>query len=142
MKNYNHNRTAITLTIACLCFIGMLNASQAGTAGAESHRVAVTERGSSNLASDGHLIVRRIPNLGNHVIVNLSIDGVAALPVVYGQTYEGLLTPGRHLLSVTVTPSPKWPGSSTQLVLNVRKGQTYNFTAMGDGSGNLFLKPS
>jgi hypothetical protein len=73
------------------------------------------------------------------VAVDLSIDGVAVQPITYGQTYEGFLPSGRHVLSVVATPNPKWPKPS-QIILNVRNGRTYSFTAMGDGSGHLILK--
>jgi hypothetical protein len=94
---------------------------------------------SQSAGNDARLIVMRIPNLGNHVIVDLSVDGVAVRSIEYGQTYKGLLSPGRHVLSVVASPNAKWK-NPTDIVLNVRKGRTYNFTAMGDGSGNLILK--
>jgi hypothetical protein len=86
-----------------------------------------------------HLVVRRLPGLGNRVIVNLSIDGVPVAAIPYGQTYRGLLPPGRHVVSVLATPHPKWPTPS-QMILDVRSGHTYNFTATSDGSGNLILQ--
>jgi hypothetical protein len=86
------------------------------------------------------LIIRRIPDLGNFVYVHLRVDGVPVAAIGYGQTYEGLLPPGRHVLSVLATPDPKWPTPS-QMILDVRSGQIYNFTADGDGSGHLILRP-
>jgi hypothetical protein len=85
------------------------------------------------------LIIQRIADLGNFVYVNLWVDGVPVAAIGYGQTYEGLLPPGRHVLSVLPTPDPKWPTPS-QMILDVRSGQTYNFTADGDGSGYLILR--
>jgi hypothetical protein len=61
-----------------------------------------------------------------------------ATSIAYGHTYEGLLPPGRHVLSVLPTPNPRWK-IPWQTTLNVQNGQTYNFTAMGDGSGLLIL---
>jgi hypothetical protein len=85
------------------------------------------------------LIIQRIPDLGNFVYVNLWVDGAPVAAIGYGQTYEGLLPPERHVLSVLATPDPKWPTPS-QMILDVRSGQTYNFTADGDGSGYLILR--
>jgi hypothetical protein len=84
------------------------------------------------------LIIRRIPNLGNHVIVDLYVDGAAVADIGYGRTYEGFLRPGRHVLSVLPTPHAKWL-TPWQMTLDVRKGQTYSFTATGDHSGDLIL---
>jgi len=86
------------------------------------------------------LIIRRIPNLGNHVIVDVYLDGQPFTSVVYGQTYEGSLPAGKHVLSVLATPSPKYP-TKTNVLLNARSGETYTFTARGDQTGSLTLQP-
>jgi hypothetical protein len=84
------------------------------------------------------LIIRRIPNLGYDVVIQLWIDGVPATAIGYGHTYEAFLPPGRHILSVLPAPNPLWR-IPWQLTLDARSGQTYSFTAMGDGSGHLVL---
>jgi hypothetical protein len=84
------------------------------------------------------LIIRRIPNLGYDVAIQLWIDGVPATAIGYGHTYEAFLPPGRHILSVLPAPNPRWR-IPWQLTLDARSGQTYSFTAMGDGSGHLVL---
>ncbi|PYJ71611.1 MAG: hypothetical protein DME76_01275 [Verrucomicrobia bacterium] len=85
-----------------------------------------------------HLIIRRNPNLGFNVIARLWIDGRPAASIGYGHTFDGFLAPGRHVLAVLATPSPRWP-VPWQLPLDVQSGQTYYFTAVGDASGNLIL---
>jgi hypothetical protein len=106
---------------------------------AQSRRVAVGGSAFAQPVKDAaRLIVRRIPNLGNYVIVDLYVDGVPVAAIGYGHTYEGFLRPGRHVLSVLPTPHPKWP-TPTQMTLDARKGQTYSFTAMGDNSGHVIL---
>jgi len=139
MKTFNTNRAARALTIVCALIVTIFGTTQAASPRNESNRDAITNSGSSEPLNDARLIVRRIPNLGNNVIVDLYIDGVAASPIVYGQTYEGLLTPGRHVVSVVASPRAKWP-SRSELTLDVQKGQTYSFTALGNGSGDLILK--
>jgi hypothetical protein len=141
MKTYLYSkRSAVILMAAGILLVGICGTSQAGSSDVRSHRVAI--RDSAEPQTNGaRLIIRRIPNLGNGVIVDLSVDGVPVLPIVYGQTYESFLPPGRHVLSVLATPRPKWPDPS-DLVLNVRTGETYSFTAMGDGAGRLILKGS
>jgi hypothetical protein len=141
MKTYSYSsRNALILTTTFLLFLSRYGTSQAMSSDAQSRRVAVA--GSAfvqPVRDDARLIIRRIPNLGNNVIVDLYVDGVAVAPIVYGQTYEGFLPTGRHVLSVVPTPSPKW-STPWQMTLDVRKGQIYSFTAMGDGSGHLILK--
>lgn len=85
------------------------------------------------------LIIERIANLGNDVYVDLYIDGLPAAAIGYGSSYEGLLPPGRHVLAVLATPSPKWP-TPWEITLDARSGRTYTFTADGY-SGNLILVP-
>ena len=140
MKTYSYRgRNALILMTTCLLFLSGYGTSQAMSSDAQSRRVAVAGSASVQpVRDDARLIVRRIPNLGYNVIVDLYVDGVAVAPIVYGHTYEGFLPAGRHVLSVLPTPSPKW-STPWQMTLDVRKGQTYSFTAMGDGSGHLIL---
>jgi len=84
------------------------------------------------------LIVRRDPALGNFLIAHLRVDGVRVAAIGYGRTYEGFLTPGRHVLSLLPTPNPKWP-TAPGMILDARSGETYTFTAIGD-SGYLVLE--
>ena len=140
MKTYNYTRNLLTLTTTCVLLLSINSTSQATSSDTKSRRVAVAGAASAASASDeGRLIVMRIPNLGNNIIVDLYVDGVAVRPIEYGQTYKALLSPGRHVLSVLASPNAKWKTPS-DVILDVRKGETYSFTAMGDGSGNLILK--
>jgi len=84
------------------------------------------------------LVIRRIPNLGYDVVIQLWIDGLPATAIGYGHTYETFLAPARHILSVLPAPNPRWR-IPWHLTLDARSGQTYSFTAMGDGSGHLVL---
>jgi hypothetical protein len=126
--NYNWRRTFV-LAMACLLCV-------AGYAGASA-------RTTSGLPPDGgtaRLVVHRIPTIGKFVIVQIYVDDVAIGSVAYGGTYEGFLKPGHHVLSVLATPRPKW-GNRPPTIVDVRSGQTYRFTAMGNGQGNLILRP-
>jgi hypothetical protein len=140
MKTSNYrSRNALILMTTCVLFLSRYPASQAMGSDRQSRRVGVAPSASVQPARDeARLIVRRIPNLGNNVIVDLYVDGVALPPIGYGRTYEGFLPSGRHVLSVLPTPNPKWR-TPWQMTLDVQKGQTYSFTAMGDHSGHLIL---
>jgi hypothetical protein len=139
MKTHSHSsRNALILITTSLLFFSGYAIGQASP-NAQSRHVA-TERSGFVQPVRGavRLIVRRSADLGNFVYVDLYVDGAAAATIGYGGSYEGLLSPGRHVLSVLPTPNPKWPTTS-QMTLDARSGQTYSFTAEGD-SGHLILR--
>ncbi len=139
MKTYCYRtRNALVLIAACL-FLSGYTANQAMSSDAPSGRAAGAGLASMRPVNGAaRLIIHRIADLGNNLIVRLWIDDVAVASIAYGHTYEGLLPPGRHVLSVLPTPNPRWK-IPWQMTLNVQNGQTYSFTAMGDGSGHLIL---
>ena len=136
MKTCSHSsrNVLILMTTALLFFSGY--ATSHASSNAQSRR-AVT-RSAQPVRGAARLIIRRIPDLGSFVYVDLYVDGVAVASIGYGRTYQGLLPPGRHVLSVLPTPNPKWP-RPWEMTLDVRSGQTYSFTAEGD-SGYLTLR--
>jgi len=127
--NYNWRRMLV-LTMTCLlCVAGYAVGSTRATSGT---------------AADGgtaRLIVYRIPTMGKFVIVQIYVDDVVVGSVGYGGTYEGFLKPGHHVLSALATPRSKWRERPPTTV-DVRSGQTYRFTAMSNGEGNLMLRPA
>ena len=139
MKTYSYrSRNALVLIATCL-FLSGYTANQAMSSDAQSGRAAVAGPASVRPVNGAaRLIIHRIANLGNNLIVALWIDGVSVASIAYGHTYEHLLPPGRHVLSVLPTPNPRWK-TPWQMTLNVRNGQAYNFTARSDGSGQLIL---
>jgi hypothetical protein len=131
VKTHNYsNRSAILLLVVSLFFSAFV-AGQATAAEPRSPRAAAPSQ------APARLVIRRVANLGWNVIVQLWIDGKPAGSFGYGRTYEGTLTPGRHVLAVMATrqlsPIP-W-----EMALNAQSGQTYMFTAQGGPSGNLVL---
>ena len=125
--NYNWLRT---LVLAMTCLL-----SVAGYAGQST-------RATYGVLSDGgtaRLIVDRIPTTGKFVFVQLYVDNVVIGAIAYGDTYEGFLKPGHHVLSALATPRPTW-WERPPTIVNMRSGQTYRFTAMGNGAGNLILR--
>jgi len=137
--NRNQSRNAVILIAACL-FFGGDAATQAMSSDAQSGRADLAEPASVRpVNGTASLVIYRIADLGNDVAVNLWLDGTPFGVILYGQTYAGFLPLGRHVLSVTVTPKPRFPGFETKIALNVRDGQTYSFTAEGD-SGYLILE--
>ena len=135
--NIYSSRNVIIALIVCGLFLSSYSVSQAKT-NAQSHRI-VSSASRQSVSTPARLIVRRIPNLGNGVFVDLYLDGAPLSAVGYGQTNDGILSPGRHVLSVRVAPRPKWR-TEQKTPLDVRSGETYTFTAMGNGSGDLILE--
>ncbi|SRR5712691_4274357 len=139
MKTCSYSGRNAVILITCLLFLITYPVSQAMGSDAQPRRVGIA--GSAVVQpvnGAARLIVRRLPGLGNFVYVHLHVDGVAVAAIGYGCTYEGFLPPGRHVLSVLPTPNPKWP-SPWGMILDVRSGETYSFTAEGY-SGHLILE--
>jgi hypothetical protein len=122
-----------------LLFVITYAASQAMGSDAQSRRAgAVGSAVVQPVERAARLIVCRDPSLGTFLIAHLDVDGVPVAAIGYGRTYQGFLSPGRHVLSVLPTPDPTWP-TPPAMILDVRSGQTYSFTLIGD-SGYLILQ--
>jgi len=132
MKTLNYSTRSAILLLAVSLFFSAFVAGQAVCADPRSPHAAAPSQ------APARLIIRRNPNLGFNVIARLWIDGQPAGSIGYGHSYEGFLAPGHHVLAVLASPNPRWP-TPWQLPLDVRSGQTYGFTAVTDGSGNLIL---
>ena len=132
MKAHNYStRSAILLLVVSLFFSAFVAGQATAAEPRSAHAVAPSQ-------APARLIIRRMPNLGFNVIVQLWIDGQPTATLGYGHTYHGLLTPGRHVLAVLATPRSRSP-IPWEMPLNVQSGQTYIFTATGGPSGNLIL---
>jgi tetratricopeptide (TPR) repeat protein len=86
----------------------------------------------------GRLIVLRAPNFGWNLALNLKIDGRTAANIVQSRRYDHFVPEGRHTLTVSVVPNYQ----PTSTVLNVRRGQTYVFTATRENTDSVVLVPS
>jgi hypothetical protein len=64
--------------------------------------------------------------------LNVSIDGAQVATLVEGRSYNGTLSAGRHVLTLSVDPNLGGIPPTTKR-LTVQKGQTYSFTAMWSG---------
>lgn len=132
IKTCNYNTSSTILLLAVSLFFSLFVADHVVGADPRSPHAVASSR------APARLIIRRNPNLGANVIVRLWIDGQEARSIGYGHTYEGSLAPGHHVLAVLASPNPRWP-TPWQLPVDARSGQTYGFTAVTDGSGNLIL---
>ena len=133
MKTHSYSTHPVILLVTAWLFFNALAAGQVMRADPRpAHAVVQPAK------APARLIIRRNPNLGFNVIVQLWIDGQRAGSIGYGHTFDGFLAPGHHVLAVLASPRPRWP-IPWQLPLDARSGQTYGFTAVTDGSGTLIL---
>lgn len=84
-------------------------------------------------AQSGRLVIRRVANIGTGLVLNVSVDGRHVASVSEGQTYNGSLSAGSHVVSVILEPNAM-NLAPTQKRITVQKGQTYTFTATWDGN--------
>lgn len=77
----------------------------------------------------GQLIIQRAANLGTDLSLNVWVDGKQVARLGLGQTYNGSLSPGPHVVTALVVPN-RMALDPTKMSLNVVAGKTYRFTAM------------
>ena len=59
---------------------------------------------SARSEDDARLVVSRAANFGTFQYLILFVDGVHVADLGLGQSYDALLPPGQHVLSVSTTP--------------------------------------
>jgi hypothetical protein len=104
------------IMIAIACSFAASTPLQAGEARLNS--------ASARSEDDARLIVARVANFGTFNFLNLFVDGVYVANLGYCRSYEAVLPPGRHVLSVT--PELEY---CTHTIVNAQPGRTYAFTA-------------
>jgi len=119
-----HNLIIQILSLVCACLI------VAGCA---------TQPGASTAAppNSGHLLVYRGAKFGYRLNLVLSVDGKDVASLTEGQTYDGYLPAGHHVLSARVTPRTTG-AHPTRKTVTVEAGRTYSYTAVLSG-GHLVL---
>jgi hypothetical protein len=98
-------------------------------------REARSNSASARSEGDARLIVARVANFGTLENLNLFVDGVYVANLGYLRSYEAVLPPGRHVLSVT--PSLE---RCTHTIVNAEPGRTYAFTARWKSYGEVHLE--
>ena len=91
-------------------------------------------------SDNAYLIVNRAANFGTRESINLYIDGVQVAVLGLDESYEGVLRPGKHLLSMTTNPRTQGLTRLTQRSLYAEPGKTYAFTALWDDSYRASLE--
>ena len=126
MKTFSYY--SYVLVIAALACAGLSGCETSGTA-APGATVSVAAPTGQNAAQ---LIIRRAPNMGSGLFLDVSIDRAKVGALAVGETYRGTLSPGQHVISVILRPNGlNLP--ATKKTLTAVKGQTYDLTAMWQG---------
>ncbi|PYJ43665.1 MAG: hypothetical protein DME86_02335 [Verrucomicrobia bacterium] len=120
MNRQNSIRNLIGLACACLV-------------------LAVCQTNAADSKTGGHLIVHRIANFGEDLVLTLSVDGAHLADVTENSTYDGYLPPGRHVLIPMAAPGGD-DQTPTPLTLTVEEGKTYSYTARWQGSNVVLSK--
>jgi len=125
VKKYNYHTCGLLIVaLVWLTFSGC-QTSNTGTSGSTASRAAP----SKNAA---RLTIQRAANFGMNLVLKVSIDGAQVATLVEGRSYHGTLSPGQHVISLTVTPNlGEFRGTTKRLT--VQAGQTYSFFAMWSG---------
>ena len=67
-------------------------------------RVARSNSASARSEDDARLVVSRAANFGTFQYLILFVDGIQVADLGLGQSYDAVLPPGKHVLSVSTTP--------------------------------------
>ena len=86
------------------------------------------------------LIVSRSANFGTFQYLILYVDGLHVADLGVNRSYEGVLPPGQHVLSVTTTPNGYRSVPPTQRRVNAEPGKTYAFTAFWKNFDEAYLE--
>ena len=109
-------------------------------AGAPIQARQLRSNSESARSDNAYLIVNRAANFGTRESINLSIDGVQVAVIGLNESYEGILRPGKHVLSMTTNPQTQGLTRLTQRTVDAQPGETYAFTALWDDSYNASLE--
>ena len=124
MKNYNILLVAVFSCLFSAC------QSETTTSSAGSPTTAAT-------TDAAQLTIVRAPNLSEILVV--TIDGGKPSTVRMGDSFKTSLSPGQHVISAILEPN-QLNLEPTKTTLNVKKGQSYTYTAAWQGD-TLVLRP-
>src|SRR6476619_3457922 len=131
MKILNHVSGKLIM-VAIVCSFAASTPIQA--------RVARSNFASARSEDDARLVVTRSANFGTFQYLNLFVDGVHVADLGLGQSYDALLPPGQHVLSVSTTPQTYRRTPATQRRVTAEPGETYAFTAFWKNSYRAYLE--
>jgi hypothetical protein len=103
-------------------------------------RVARSNSALARSEDEAHLVVTRSANFGTFQYLILFVDGVHVADLGLSQSYDAVLPPGQHVLSVSTTPQVYRYLLPTQRRVNAKPGETYAFTAFWKNFDEAYLE--
>src|SRR6266699_1370358 len=103
-------------------------------------RVARSNPALARSEDDARLVVTRSANFGTFQYLILFVDGVHVADLGLSQSYEAVLPPGQHVLSVSTAPQIYRYTAPTRRRVNAEPGETYAFTAFWKNSDQAYLE--
>jgi hypothetical protein len=131
MKILNHVSGKLIM-VAMACSFAVSTPIQA--------RVARSNSAPARSEDDARLVVTRSANFGTFQYLILFVDGVHVANLGLDQSYEAVLPPGQHVLSVSTTPQGYRYTAPTRRRVNAEPGETYAFTAFWKNSDQAYLE--
>jgi hypothetical protein len=125
------------------CYVLLICAlTCAGLAGCETTGTAAPGATASVAAPAGQgaaqLVIRRAPNMGTGLFLDVTIDGARVGALAPGETYRGALSPGQHTVAVLLRPN-QLNLPPTRKTFTVAQGQTVRLTASWQGQTVVLL---
>ena len=80
-------------------------------------------------SDNARLVVIRAANFGILESVNVLVDGVQVAELELSQSYDAVLPPGQHLLSISMNPRTEGQ-KPAQRHVDAKPGKSYSFTAV------------
>jgi len=114
--------------------------SLAASAPIQAHVARSNSSASARSKDDSRLVVTRAANFGTFQYLILFVDGVQVADLGLGQSYDAVLPPGQHVLSVSTTPQIYRRVPPTQRRVNLEPGETYAFTGFWKNSYKAYLE--
>jgi len=122
MKNYNSSsKLAVLLFLAASLVTTVTLRAGAGY-----------DYSRSELMGNSGLTIFREADFGNEMGLSVSIDGIPITTLSRGEGYRAMIRPGRHVLTVTNTPSPYGKTKLFHRTIDFVSGKNYSFTALWD----------
>ena len=131
MKILNHVSGKL-LMVAIACSFAASTPIQA--------RVARSNSALARSEDEAHLVVTRSANFGAFQYLILFVDGVHVADLGLSQSYDAVLPPGQHVLSVSTTPQVYRYLLPTQRRVNAKPDKTYAFTAFWQNYDEAYLE--
>jgi len=122
MKNYNYSSNN-KLIILLFAAANLAVAAVVSAGGAYDYS-------RSELMGNSGLAIFREADFGNDIGLSISIDGIPVTTLSRGEGYRAVIRPGRHVLTVTDTPSPYGKTKFTDRTIDFVPGRNYSFTAL------------